>query len=121
MMEGIDDTFDAVVFIGYHAKAGTPDAPLAHTMSSANITDVSVNGVSLPEAGINGLIAGCYDVPVVFLSGDKAICDQAKGLFGVVETFAVLGPSGRWPLNPLQLIGQIFAGPEVFHMPSAPI
>ncbi len=99
MMEGIDESFDAVIFIGYHAKAGTPDAPLAHTMSSANITDVSVNGVSLPEAGINGLIAGCYDVPVVFLSGDTAICKQAKDLFGEVETFAVKEGIGTANLN----------------------
>ena len=62
MMEGIDKTFDAVVFIGYHAKAGTPNAILEHTMSSKNIIDISVNNVSLPEAGINALIAGYYNV-----------------------------------------------------------
>lgn len=50
MMEGIDESFHAVMFIGYHAKAGTPDALLDHT-SSGNVTDVSINGVSLPEAG----------------------------------------------------------------------
>lgn len=88
MMEGIDETFDAVIFLGYHAKAGTPNALLEHTMSGS-ITDVSINGVSLPEAGINGLIAGNYNVPVVFLSGDLAICKQAKGLFGEIETVAV--------------------------------
>lgn len=88
MMEGIDETFDAVIFIGYHAKAGTANAILEHTMSG-RIADMSVNGVSLPEAGINALIAGFYDVPVVFLSGDKAICEQAKELFGEIETVAV--------------------------------
>ncbi len=89
MMEGIDKTFDAVIFIGYHAKAGTPDAILEHTMSSRNITDVSINGVSLPEAGINALIAGYYDVPVVFIAGERAVCNQAKELLGNVETVAV--------------------------------
>ncbi|UCH09796.1 MAG: M55 family metallopeptidase [Fidelibacterota bacterium] len=89
MMEGIDESFDAVIFIGYHSKAGTPNALLEHTMSSKNITDVSINGVSLPEAGINGLIAGHYNVPVVFIAGERAVCDQAKGLFGTVETVAV--------------------------------
>ena len=88
MMEGIDETFDAVVFIGYHAKAGTPDGIVAHTMSG-NVIDVSINGVSLPEAGINALIAGSYNVPVVFASGDKALCNQVKELFGEVETYAV--------------------------------
>ncbi|MGB8951415.1 MAG: M55 family metallopeptidase [Candidatus Aminicenantales bacterium] len=88
MMDGIDGTFDAVVLIGYHAKAGTPDAIIEHTMSGV-VTDVTINGVSLPEAGINALIAGCYNVPVAFVAGDKAICDQAKNLFGEVETVAV--------------------------------
>lgn len=88
MMEGIDETFDAVMFIGYHAKAGTPDAIIEHT-SSGTVTDMSINGISLPEAGYNALIAGHYNVPVVFVAGDKALCEQAKGLFGEVETVAV--------------------------------
>lgn len=95
MMEGIDKTYDAVVFIGYHAKAGTKDSPLAHTISSSLIEDLSVNGVSLPEAGYNALMAGYFDVPVVFLSGGKAICKQAKELFGEVETVAVKEGMGK--------------------------
>ena len=98
MMEGFDDSFDAVVFIGYHAKAGTPDALLEHT-SSGNVADVSINNVSLPEAGINGLIAGHFDVPVVFVAGDQAICDQSKMLFGDVETMAVKEGIGNSALN----------------------
>ncbi|MBU4329114.1 MAG: M55 family metallopeptidase [Acidobacteria bacterium] len=88
MMEGLDETFDAVIFIGYHAKAGTPDAIIEHT-SSGIVTDMDVNGVSLPEAGYNALIAGHYNVPVVFVAGDKALCDQAGKLLGRVETVAV--------------------------------
>ena len=48
MMEGVDSTFAAAVFIGYHARAGTPNAILAHT-SNGNVVDFSINGVSLPE------------------------------------------------------------------------
>jgi len=88
MMEGIDESFDAVIFIGYHAKAGTPDAIIEHS-SSGTVTDISINGISLPEAGYNALIAGYYEVPVVFVAGDKAICQQAKKLFIEVETMAV--------------------------------
>jgi D-amino peptidase len=84
-MLGIDETFDAVMFIGYHAKAGTEDGVLAHT-SSGNVIDLSVNGVSLPEGGYNALIAGLYDVPVVFVAGDNWICDQLKNLLGEVVT-----------------------------------
>ena len=99
MMEGIDKTFDAVIFIGYHAKAGTPNAILEHTMSSRNITDVSINGISLPEAGINALIAGNYNVPVVFIAGELAVCQQAKKLIGEIETVAVKEGIGNAALN----------------------
>lgn len=88
MMEGIDGSFDAVVFIGYHAKAGTPNALLEHT-SSGNVLDFAINGISMPEAGYNGLIAGYFGVPVVLVAGDSAICHQARELFGEVETVAV--------------------------------
>jgi D-amino peptidase len=98
MMEGIDESFDAVLFVGYHAKAGTPDALLEHTMTG-NVTDISINGISLPEAGVNGLIAGHYDVPVVFVAGDRALCEQATQLFGVVETVAVKEGIGAAALN----------------------
>ena len=98
MMEGIDETFDAVIFLGYHAKAGTPDALLDHT-SSGNVTDVSINGVSLPEAGYNALIAGHFGVPVVFVAGDRAICNQVEQLFGSVETVAVKEGIGSAALN----------------------
>jgi D-amino peptidase len=87
MMEGIDASFDAVVFIGYHAKAGTPDAIIDHT-DNGNVTDFAINGVSLPEAGINALMAGSYGVPVVFVAGDQAICDQVTDLFGNIATVA---------------------------------
>jgi D-amino peptidase len=88
MVEGIDESFDALVFVGYHARAGTPDAVIDHTMTG-NVMDFAINGVSLPEAGINALIAGTFGVPVVFVAGDQAICDQALELFGSVETVAV--------------------------------
>ncbi len=78
MMEGIDASFDAVLFIGYHAKAGTADATLDHTISSATVHSIRINGIEMPELGINALVAGCYNVPVVMVSGDKAVCGQAK-------------------------------------------
>ena len=88
MMEGIDKTFGAVVFIGYHAKAGTPNAILEHT-SNGNVIDFSVNGVSLPEGGYNAVVAGLSGVPVVFASGDKALVDQLRALLGPIEAVAV--------------------------------
>ena len=88
MMEGIDSTFDAVVFIGYHAKAGTPRAILEHT-SNGNVIDFAINGVSLPEGGYNALVAGRYGVPVVFVAGDRAVVDQIRGIVGPIEGVAV--------------------------------
>ncbi len=88
MMEGIDSTFGAVVFIGYHAKAGTPDAILAHT-SNGNVVDFSINGASLPEGGYNALVAGLYGVPVVFVAGDGAVVRQLRALLGKVDGVAV--------------------------------
>ncbi|MFC1650450.1 M55 family metallopeptidase [Candidatus Latescibacterota bacterium] len=98
MVEGIDETFDAVILIGYHAKAGTPNAVLEHTVS-LDIMDISINGISLPEAGINALIAGYYNVPIVFVSGDLAICSQIEKLLSDVETVSVKEGIGNAVIN----------------------
>ena len=87
MMEGIDKTFDAVIFIGYHAREGTPDAVLKHTMNGQ--IDVFINGKNMPEAGINGAAAGYYGVPVVMVAGDAAIVKQCRDIFGDIEGVAV--------------------------------
>jgi D-amino peptidase len=100
MMEGIDGTFAAAIFIGYHAKAGTPNAVLAHT-SNGNVVDFEINGVSLPEAGYNALVAGLYDVPVVFVAGDKAFVDQARGLFGQIEAVTTKAETGGGAVSSL--------------------
>ena len=105
MMEGIDDSYDAVIFVGYHARAGTPNALLEHT-STGNVQDFAINGVSLPEAGYNALIAGVYDVPVVLVAGDSAICAQARDLFGEVETVAVKSGIGAAAFNVHPDVGQ---------------
>lgn len=94
MMEGIDKSFDAVIFIGYHARANTPNAVLKHTMTGT-IYDVVLNGKKMPEAGINAFIAGNFDVPVVLIAGDLAICKQAKELFGEIETAVVKEGIGK--------------------------
>lgn len=87
MMQGVDDTFGAVVFVGYHASEGQPDAVLAHTFNGR--VEVKLNGIPVPEAGFNGAIAGEFGVPVVFLSGDQTISEEARRLLGPIETVAV--------------------------------
>lgn len=85
MMQGIDETFVAAMFIGYHSGTTNPAGVRAHTLSSANFADIRLNGVSLPEAGINAAIAGHFDVPVIMMSGDDASITEAKGLLGNIE------------------------------------
>ena len=82
MMEGIDETYDAVVFVGYHASMGVKYGIMDHTMSSANIANVKMNGRIHNEAGLNAAIAGYYGVPVVFIAGDKAVVDETRAIIG---------------------------------------
>ena len=89
MMEGIDESFDAALLVGYHASTGNPSGVRAHTMSSANLAGLKVNGVETPEAGVSALIAGHFGVPVVMISGDDAIAAEATGLLGDIETAVV--------------------------------
>lgn len=83
MMEGIDETFDAVIFVGYHARANTPDATLDHTYSGRTY-EVVLNGRKMPEGGMNAFIAGTFGVPIAMVAGDLALCKQAQELFGDV-------------------------------------
>ena len=85
MMEGIDETFDAALLLGYHSSTSNGEGIRAHTISSSKITDVRLHGVSVPEAVINAAIAGHFGVPVVMISGDNAIIDETKSILGDVE------------------------------------
>jgi D-amino peptidase len=77
MMEGLDETFDAVIFIGYHAKADAPRGVFAHT-GSGIVRDLQVNGRSVGEGGMNAVLAAWYGVPVVMVSGDDVTIDEVK-------------------------------------------
>jgi D-amino peptidase len=77
MMEGLDETFDAVIFIGYHAKADTPRGLFAHTGSGV-VRDLQINGRSVGEGGMNAALAAWYGVPVVLVTGDDVAVEQVK-------------------------------------------
>lgn len=85
MMEGIDSSFDAVVFIGYHASEGMRHATLAHTMRGVRIIDIKLNGQKVPEAGFNAALAGHFGVPVVLISGDQTVIAETRRLVGDIE------------------------------------
>ncbi len=94
MMEGIDASFAAVLFVGYHSSTTYPEGVRAHTMSSATLADVRLNGVSVPEAGLNAAIAGHFRVPVAMISGDDAAVKEAQALLGPVEGAVVKWNAG---------------------------
>lgn len=77
MMEGIDQSFDAVFFVGYHARAGSSESIIDHTYTF-RVLEAKVNGKPLSEAGLNGRVAGYYHVPVAFISGDQNAIRCAK-------------------------------------------
>jgi D-amino peptidase len=84
MMQGLDASFDAVIFVGYHAKAGSAVGVLAHT-GSGTVADLRINGVSVGEAGMNTLAAGALGVPVVMVTGDQEAVAQARELVPNIE------------------------------------
>lgn len=85
-MEGIDDTFDGVIFIGYHPKEGTPQANLSHTLWGNKIFEIKINGSPVSEATFNAAVAGHFKVPVILVAGDQHVAKEALAIFGPVET-----------------------------------
>jgi D-amino peptidase len=77
MMAGLADDIDAVLFVGYHGKAGTSRSVLAHTTSGRVIADVRCDGSSLGELGLNAALAAHHGVPSVLVSGDDTVAAEA--------------------------------------------
>lgn len=84
----IDRSFDAMLIIGQHSKAGTPQGHLAHT-GSFDVKEYTINGISFGEMGVNMLFAGYFGVPTVMVSGDRAACEEALSLVPNLETAQV--------------------------------
>jgi len=85
MMQGIDETFDGVIFLGYHASTTNTNGVRAHTISSARLTDIRLNDVSMTEGGINAAIAAHFNVPVIMVSGDDAAVKEVTTQVGEIE------------------------------------
>jgi len=81
-VEPLQSNCDAMLLPGAHAMAGTPDGILCHTMSSQSWYNATINGTKVGESGIVAAIAGSFDVPVIFASGDEATCREVKSLIG---------------------------------------
>jgi D-amino peptidase len=93
MVDGVQNS-DVALFIGYHARSGTPNAILDHTWSD-RVRFLSINDREIGEIGFNAAVCGSLNVPIVFVSGDRAACDEAIDLLGKIETVAVKSAVGR--------------------------
>jgi D-amino peptidase len=88
MVQELDPSFQAVCLIGYHSRSGAGTSPLAHTMTTT-LTSISINGRPASEFLIHTYAAASVNVPVVFVSGDKGLCDEIKGFNAAIGTLAV--------------------------------
>jgi D-amino peptidase len=96
MVEGIDSGFDAAMFIGYHARAGTRNATIDHTYTS-RVYEARVNGEPVGELALNAAMAGVHGVAVALVSGDQALAAEARALLGDgIETVVVKEAVGRF-------------------------
>ncbi len=94
MMQGLDGSFDAVLFVSYHGSVGAP-AGLSHTYSPRVVVEARLDGVVTGEAGINALVAAHYGVPVVLVTGDRCACDETAVLIPGVHAAVVKEPVSR--------------------------
>jgi D-amino peptidase len=113
MMAGLDKSFAAAVFIGYHASTTNTKGVRAHTFSSAHLTRVALNGNTVTEAEFNAAYAGDFGVPVIFASGDDAAIAEIKARLGDMDTVitkTTLGFHSAETLTPAASCDLIFEG-----------
>jgi len=92
MMQGVDQgKHDGAIFLGYHASSTNAEGVLAHTISSALLAEIKLDGVSASEAFLNAACASEYKVPIIMVSGDDALEREIKDQFPFRGTeFAVV-------------------------------
>ena len=113
MMAGLDSSFSAALFVGYHASTTNPKGVRAHTFSSAHYTRVALNGNAVTEGEYNAAYAGAKGVPVIFASGDDAAMEEIKSRLGnieIVETKKSLSFHSAETLTPAASCDKIYAG-----------
>ena len=80
--EFLEQGCDGALFVGMHAKAGTPNGVLNHTVSGSSWSNLAFNGVDVGETGINAALCGTWGCPVLLVTGDEAVCAEARELLG---------------------------------------
>lgn len=87
MLEGLDESFDLLMLVGYHAKIGALHGLMDHSYSSSCIYCVRLNGQEMSEADINGMLASHYGVPICFVSGDDILRKEIEEHFSILPIF----------------------------------
>ncbi|MET8053331.1 M55 family metallopeptidase [Streptosporangium sp. NPDC005286] len=89
MGQGLDASHRAACFVGYHARAGVQHGVLNHTWMGREIQNLYLNDEVCGETRLVASFAGALGVPVALVTGDEAVCEEARELLGDVETVAV--------------------------------
>jgi D-amino peptidase len=95
MMQGIDENVDALIFVGYHTRAGTWNGILAHTWTR-NIHNLWLNDQLVGEIGLNGSLAGHFGVPLIMVSSCQAGTQEASAVVPGIESVAVKRGNGQF-------------------------
>jgi D-amino peptidase len=95
MMQELDGSFAAALFIGYHARAGSGGNPLAHTMSGRVVNEMRINDEPASEFLLNTYTATSVGVPVAFLSGDEDLCAEVRRYNEAIQTYATMRGVGQ--------------------------
>jgi len=96
MLQGLDEGFDLVFLIGYHAQVGSHQGVINHTYSGATISALRINGQPAGEVALSAALAGETGVPVGLVTGDEATISEAKALLPDAVTVAVKRGYGRY-------------------------
>jgi D-amino peptidase len=95
--EFLEQGCDMALFVGMHARAGTENGVLSHTVSGTEWHKLSFNGKEVGETAINAALCGTWDCPVALVTGDQVTCDEATDLLGAeLKTVAVKKGIGRY-------------------------
>jgi len=114
MVQGLDSSFDAALFVGYHSRAGSGGNPLSHTLSSSKLFGLRLDGLPVSEFRLHALAAATVGVPVVLVTGDRALCREVEQALPGCRTVAVSEGEGAstTSLHPAVAVEEIRAAAE---------
>jgi D-amino peptidase len=101
MLQGLDDSFDAAFFVGYHGAIGEPEAILSHTYNPRAVWEAKVDGRTVGEIGLNALVCEYFGVPIRLVTGDQATAVEARDIIPGVHVAEVKRSFSRYSAESL--------------------